>query len=48
LVVSWNVDAAKPDALTGNEMNLNFLSDVLSSVDRPDIISFGFQEVIDL
>jgi len=47
-VVSWNVDAIKPDALTGNEMNLNFLSDVLSSVDRPNIISFGFQEVIDL
>ena len=29
-------------------VNANFLRDVLSSVDSPDIISFGFQEVIDL
>ncbi|TFK64185.1 DNase I-like protein [Pluteus cervinus] len=49
LVVSWNVDAAKPDALTGDPANVNFLSDVLRSVDSPpDIISFGFQEVMDL
>lgn len=48
LIVSWNVDSAKPDALTGTPDNLNFLSDVLQSVDSPDIIAFGLQEVIDL
>jgi hypothetical protein len=48
LIVSWNIDAAKPDALTHDSININFLQDVLSSVDSPDIISFGFQEVIDL
>ena len=48
LIVSWNIDAAKPDALTHDAANVNFLHDVLSSVDSPDIISFGFQEVIDL
>lgn len=48
LVVSWNVDAAKPDSLTGCDENTNFLNDVLSSVDSPDIIVFGFQELIDL
>ncbi|KII96201.1 hypothetical protein PLICRDRAFT_241902 [Plicaturopsis crispa FD-325 SS-3] len=48
LIVSWNVDAAKPDALSGDPANINFLQDVLGSVDSPDIISFGFQEVIDL
>ena len=47
LIVSWNVDAAKPDALIGTE-NASFLNDVLSSVDSPDIIAFGFQELIDL
>lgn len=48
LVVSWNVDSAKPQDLNINPANLSFLSDVLSSEDSPDIISFGFQEVIDL
>ncbi len=48
LLVSWNCDAAKPDSLTGDPVNINFLHDVLTSVDSPDIISFGFQEVIDL
>ena len=48
LIVSWNVDSAKPDALTGTPDNVNFLSDVLKTVDSPDIIVFGLQEVIDL
>ncbi|KAG8903825.1 hypothetical protein FRB99_002676, partial [Tulasnella sp. 403] len=56
LVCTWNVDAAKPDTLnsmtgTGDGSgtdNLGFLNNVLSSVDKPDIIVFGFQEVIDL
>lgn len=48
LIVSWNVDAAKPESLIGDLDNVHFLHDVLTSVDSPDIISFGFQEVIDL
>lgn len=48
LIVSWNVDAAKPEALNADPENVSFLHDVLTSVDGPDIISFGFQEVIDL
>ncbi|KAI5116766.1 hypothetical protein M0805_004983 [Coniferiporia weirii] len=48
LVVSWNVDAAKPDALNGCVENTYLLEDVLHSVDAPDIIVFGFQELIDL
>lgn len=48
LIVSWNVDSAKPDALTGCAENLNFFQDVLTSVDSPDIIAFGLQELIDL
>ncbi|KAI0759751.1 DNase I-like protein [Trametes elegans] len=48
LIVSWNVDAAKPDMLTGSAENVNFLNDVLQSVDSPDVIVFGLQELIDL
>ncbi|KAL1726305.1 hypothetical protein EV714DRAFT_276703 [Schizophyllum commune] len=48
LVVSCYVDSAKPEQLTGTPANCNFLSDVLASVDAPDIIHFGFQEVVDL
>ncbi|KAM5540655.1 hypothetical protein V8D89_005686 [Ganoderma adspersum] len=48
LIVSWNVDSAKPDTLTGSAENVNFLQDVLQSMDPPDIIAFGMQELIDL
>ena len=48
LIVSWNVDAAKPDMLTGSAENVNFFNDVLHSVDSPDVIVFGLQELIDL
>ncbi|KAF8644322.1 hypothetical protein AX16_008530 [Volvariella volvacea WC 439] len=48
LIVTWNVDAAKPEVLTGDPANMTFFDDVLQSVAYPDIISFGFQEVMDL
>lgn len=48
LICSWNTDAQKPQALTGSADNINFLETVLHSVDGPDIIVFGFQELIDL
>ena len=48
LIVSWNVDSNKPEALSGTVENLNFLTNVLQSMDRPDFIVFGFQELINL
>lgn len=49
LVVSWNIDSAKPtDLSSGGVNNANFLDQVLGSVESPDIIVFGFQEVIPL
>ena len=48
LVVSWNVDSAKPETLSGIPDNVNFFQDVLTSEDSPDIIAFGLQELIDL
>ena len=48
LIVSWNIDANKPDALTSDPDNIDFLTDALTSANSPDIISIGFQEVVDL
>lgn len=48
LVCSWNIDSAKPSDLAGSEPNALFFHELLSSVDSPDIIVFGFQEVIPL
>lgn len=56
LVCTFNVDAAKPDALmssagSGDAVgidNIGFLETLLASVDQPDILVFGFQEMIDL
>jgi hypothetical protein len=48
LICSWNVDASKPTDLNADAKNADFLSNTLKSVDSPDIIVFGFQELIDL
>jgi hypothetical protein len=46
MICSWNIDSAKPGDLGGE--NAQFLPECLNSVDQPDIIVFGFQEVIPL
>lgn len=46
MVCTWNIDSAKPHDLVGE--NARFLDECLNSVDSPDIIVFGFQEVIPL
>lgn len=46
MVCTWNIDSAKPHDLVGE--NAQFLTECLNSVDSPDIIIFGFQEVIPL
>ncbi|KAL8280565.1 hypothetical protein RQP46_006888 [Phenoliferia psychrophenolica] len=48
LCISWNIDASRPDDLTGAIANYEFLNECLTSAESPDIISFGFQEMIDL
>ncbi|KAG6825085.1 hypothetical protein H0H92_004750 [Tricholoma furcatifolium] len=48
LVVSWNCDTARPESLSGHPINTNFLTDALQSTESPDIVAFGFQEVVDL
>jgi hypothetical protein len=48
LVCSFNIDNAKPSDLSGTEENVTFLDQLMQSVDSPDIIVFGFQELISL
>lgn len=49
LICSWNVGNCKPTDLSGSTVeNSNFLAECLNSVDSPDIVAFGLQEVIDL
>ncbi|GAA5894786.1 hypothetical protein JCM6882_006680 [Rhodosporidiobolus microsporus] len=48
LCISWNIDACRPGDLHGTVDNLEFLEKALTSVESPDIISVGFQEVVDL
>jgi hypothetical protein len=46
---TWNAGASKPSDLgRGSLPEHNFLEDVLRSMDSPDIIVFGFQELVDL
>lgn len=42
------MDAAKPEQLTSTADNAAFLTSVLRSEASPDVIVFGFQELIDL
>ena len=48
LFISWNIGATKPEQLSGIKENSSFLYDALKSVDTPDIIVFGLQEVVPL
>jgi hypothetical protein len=48
LVCTWNAGASKPQDLLTRDSDKVFLENVLNSVDSPDIIVFGFQELVDL
>ncbi|KAF8442650.1 Endonuclease/exonuclease/phosphatase [Terfezia claveryi] len=48
LVCTWNAGASKPQDLLTRTDDASFLENVLSSIDSPEIIIFGFQELVDL
>jgi hypothetical protein len=48
LVMTWNAGAATPYHLAHAEQDKNFFPKLLSSSDSPDILVFGFQELVDL
>ncbi|KAH8731924.1 Endonuclease/exonuclease/phosphatase [Phaeosphaeriaceae sp. PMI808] len=47
-VMTWNAGAIKPTAMRGSEQDRNFYRELLEPEDPPDILVFGFQELVDL
>ena len=48
LVMTWNAGASTPYHLQHSSGDQNFFRDLLQSSDGPDILVFGFQELVDL
>ncbi|KAL2255662.1 hypothetical protein VTK26DRAFT_2927 [Humicola hyalothermophila] len=48
LVLTWNAGASTPHSLRYSESDAVFMQNLLQSSDSPDIIVFGFQELVDL
>lgn len=48
LVMTWNAGASTPYHLQHSEQDSRFFRDLLQSSDSPDILVFGFQELVDL
>lgn len=48
LVVTWNAGASTPSNLRYDEQDASFLKDLLQGGDAPDMLIFGFQELVDL
>jgi hypothetical protein len=47
-VMTWNAGAVKPNSLQHNDQDQNFFRELLQPEDPPDIMVFGFQELVDL
>jgi hypothetical protein len=48
LVMTWNAGASTPYHLQHSEKDAKFFRDLFQSSDSPDILVFGFQELVDL
>jgi hypothetical protein len=48
LVMTWNAGATTPYHLQHAESDNKFFPDLLKGSDSPDILVFGFQELVDL
>jgi hypothetical protein len=48
MVMTWNAGASKPTSIRRDEQDQNFFRDLLRPHDPPDILVFGFQELVDL
>ena len=48
VVVTWNAGATTPASLRYEDRNNNFFRDTIQANDPPDILVFGFQEMVDL
>ncbi|KAH7396114.1 Endonuclease/exonuclease/phosphatase [Pyrenochaeta sp. MPI-SDFR-AT-0127] len=47
-VMTWNAGATKPTVLRNTEQDRNFFREILEPENPPDILVFGFQELVDL
>ena len=48
VVATWNAGATTPTSLRHEEKNNSFFREVIRTNDPPDIVVFGFQELVDL
>ena len=48
VVATWNAGASTPGSLRNDEQDRNFFREVVQPDDPPDILVFGFQELVDL
>ena len=48
LIVTWNAGASTPQSLRFDEKDSNFFRKIIQPEDPPDILVFGFQELVDL
>ncbi|KAF2728395.1 DNase I-like protein [Polyplosphaeria fusca] len=48
LVMTWNAGASKPTHLRQDNQDQKFFRELLQAHDPPDILVFGFQELVDL
>ncbi|KFY35443.1 hypothetical protein V494_05899 [Pseudogymnoascus sp. VKM F-4513 (FW-928)] len=48
LVMTWNAGASTPSSLRNSEQDASFVRNLLKSSGSPDILIFGFQELVDL
>jgi hypothetical protein len=48
LVMTWNAGASTPYHLQQSDHDSTFFRDLLQGSDSPDILIFGFQELVDL
>ncbi|KAK3370198.1 Endonuclease/exonuclease/phosphatase [Podospora didyma] len=48
LVMTWNAGASTPNSLRYSDSDATFIQNLLLNSDSPDILVFGFQELVDL
>ena len=48
VVMTWNAGASTPSNLRHEEKDTNFFREILRVEDLPELLVFGFQELVDL
>lgn len=48
MILTWNAGASTPHSLRYSQGDADFFQNLLQDSDRPDILIFGFQELVDL